>query len=118
MAFQQDDKMFTGGYDWVGAWANIDSWAANWTVFYWAWWISWAPFVGLFIARISKGRTIREFILGNMLVPTLLTCLWLLIFGGAGIYWEMRAEDLGMTCADCIAKAGYADGYVGCMMLS
>merc|ERR1719245_2152568 len=112
MAFQQDDKMFTGGYDWVGAWASLGSWAANWTVFYWAWWISWAPFVGLFIARISKGRTIREFILGNMFVPTLVTSIWMLIFGGAGLYHQFLAENAGMTCADC--KEACTEGSPGC----
>lgn len=60
-------------------------WAATWTTFYWGWWISWTPFVGLFIARISRGRTIREFILGALLVPTGITFLWLSIMGGAAI---------------------------------
>lgn len=54
----------------------------GWTVFYWAWWISWAPFVGMFIARISKGRTIREFLTAVLLVPTLLTIVWMQAFGG------------------------------------
>jgi len=54
----------------------------GWTVFYWAWWISWAPFVGMFIARISKGRTIREFMTAVLLVPTFLTLLWMQAFGG------------------------------------
>jgi choline/glycine/proline betaine transport protein len=61
------------------------SWAATWTTFYWGWWISWTPFVGLFIARISRGRTIREFILGALLVPTGITFVWLSIMGGAAI---------------------------------
>jgi choline/glycine/proline betaine transport protein len=60
-------------------------WAASWTTFYWGWWISWTPFVGLFIARISRGRTVREFILGVLLVPTGITFLWLSIMGGAAI---------------------------------
>jgi BCCT family betaine/carnitine transporter len=54
----------------------------GWTVFYWAWWISWAPFVGMFIARISKGRTIREFMLAVLIVPTVLTLFWMQAFGG------------------------------------
>ncbi|THB73390.1 MAG: BCCT family transporter [Desulfobacteraceae bacterium] len=54
----------------------------GWTVFYWAWWISWAPFVGMFIARISKGRTVREFMMAVLLVPTLLTLIWMQAFGG------------------------------------
>ena len=57
----------------------------GWTVFYWAWWISWSPFVGMFIARISKGRTVREFIVSVLLVPTLLTIVWMSAFGGLGL---------------------------------
>lgn len=57
----------------------------GWTVFYWAWWISWSPFVGMFIARISRGRTIREFILAVLLVPTLVTALWMATFGSTGL---------------------------------
>lgn len=65
------------------------AWTQQWTVFYWGWWISWAPFVGVFIARISKGRTVREFVAGVLLVPTLLTFVWFAIFGGAGLHREM-----------------------------
>ncbi|MCR4811463.1 MAG: BCCT family transporter [Bacteroidales bacterium] len=61
-------------------------WFTGWTVMYWAWWISWAPFVGLFIARISKGRTIREYILAVLLVPTLFIFLWMTVFGNGAIY--------------------------------
>ncbi|WP_124727881.1 glycine betaine uptake BCCT transporter [Staphylospora marina] len=64
-------------------------WVNSWTVFYWAWWISWAPFVGTFIARISKGRTIREFVIGVLLVPTLFGSLWFAVFGGSGLYLEL-----------------------------
>jgi glycine betaine transporter len=60
-------------------------WIASWTLFYWAWWIAWAPFVGMFIARVSKGRTIREFVIGVLIVPTLGTCLWMSIFGGSAL---------------------------------
>ena len=60
-------------------------WSASWTTFYWGWWISWTPFVGLFIARISRGRTVREFILGVLLIPTAITFVWLSIMGGAAI---------------------------------
>lgn len=69
---------FSGG-TWVGAW----------TIFYWAWWIAWAPFVGTFIARVSKGRTIKEFVLGVLLVPTLLSAVWFSAFGGSAIFLEM-----------------------------
>ncbi|MGI6243286.1 MAG: BCCT family transporter [Prevotella sp.] len=61
-------------------------WFSNWTVMYWAWWISWAPFVGLFIARISKGRTIREYIVAVLLVPSLFIFLWMTVFGNGAIY--------------------------------
>ncbi|WP_139192853.1 glycine betaine uptake BCCT transporter [Anaerobacillus arseniciselenatis] len=61
----------------------------GWTVFYWAWWISWTPFVGMFIARVSKGRTIREFTVAVLLVPTVVCALWFTVFGGTGIYLEL-----------------------------
>jgi len=60
-----------------------------WTIFYWAWWITWAPVVGMFIARISRGRTVREFIAGVLFAPTLLTFLWFTIFGSSALYMEM-----------------------------
>ncbi|AOT69305.1 BCCT family transporter [Geosporobacter ferrireducens] len=62
------------------------AWQGSWSVFYLAWWISWSPFVGMFIARISKGRTIREFILAVLLIPSLLSFIWLSVFGGTAIY--------------------------------
>lgn len=62
-----------------------EAWMHGWTVFYWAWWISWSPFVGMFIARISRGRTIREFITAVLLVPTGVTVLWMSVFGGVAI---------------------------------
>lgn len=65
--------------NWVGR--EDAQWMQDWTVFYWAWWVSWSPFVGLFIARVSKGRTIREFILAVLLIPTLVTLLWMSVFG-------------------------------------
>ncbi len=77
----------------VGTWAETytnGTWQHDWTVFYWAWWISWSPFVGMFIARVSRGRTIREFILGVLLVPSLLIFLWMSVFGGTAMYLEMN----------------------------
>ncbi|MCA9473849.1 MAG: BCCT family transporter [Nitrospirales bacterium] len=65
------------------------TWIHNWTLFYWAWWIAWAPFVGTFIARISKGRTVREFVSGVLLVPTLFCAFWFSVFGGTTISLEM-----------------------------
>ena len=64
------------------------SWQNSWTVFYWAWWIAWSPFVGMFIARVSRGRTIREFLLGVMAVPSMVTFLWMTVFGNSAIYIE------------------------------
>ncbi|WP_018921420.1 glycine betaine uptake BCCT transporter [Salsuginibacillus kocurii] len=63
-------------------------WIEDWTIFYWAWWIAWAPFVGTFIARVSRGRTIREFILGVLAVPTLFGALWFSVFGGTAINFD------------------------------
>ncbi|ROS54780.1 BCCT family transporter [Frigoribacterium sp. PhB24] len=69
--------------------AEGEAWQGAWTTFYWGWWMSWAPFVGIFIARISKGRTVREFVVGVLVVPTLLTFLWFSVMGGAALYREV-----------------------------
>ncbi|WP_371327884.1 BCCT family transporter [Demequina sp. NBRC 110051] len=66
-----------------------EEWQAAWTTFYWGWWISWAPFVGVFIARVSKGRTVREFIWGVLLVPSVVTFFWFAVMGGTAIYEEL-----------------------------
>ncbi|KTS08490.1 BCCT family transporter [Microbacterium testaceum] len=75
----------------VSAYAGDDgvAWQGAWTAFYWGWWISWAPFVGIFIARISRGRTVREFVVGVILVPTLVGILWFTVLGGTAIYGEL-----------------------------
>ncbi|MFZ4841347.1 BCCT family transporter [Mycetocola saprophilus] len=70
--------------------AEGEAWQASWTTFYWGWWISWAPFVGIFIARISRGRTVREFITGVILVPTLITFLWFSVLGGTAIFQALN----------------------------
>ncbi|GAA3300559.1 MULTISPECIES: BCCT family transporter [Glutamicibacter] len=75
----------------------MSDWLSSWTVFYWAWWISWSPFVGLFIARISRGRTIRQFVTGVLLVPSTVTLIWFSIFGGGAIGIQERAERAGET---------------------
>lgn len=67
-----------------------EQWQAAWTSFYWGWWISWAPFVGIFIARVSKGRTVREFVLGVLIVPTLVGVLWFAVLGGSALAQEMQ----------------------------
>tara|TARA_R110001599_G_scaffold64023_3_gene178982 strand:+ start:607236 stop:608771 length:1536 start_codon:yes stop_codon:yes gene_type:complete len=64
-------------------------WVGGWTIFYWAWWISWSPFVGVFIARVSRGRTIREFILGTVVAPSLAAFIWFSVFGGTALYMEI-----------------------------
>ncbi|MDH3228156.1 MAG: BCCT family transporter [Alphaproteobacteria bacterium] len=69
--------------NWIGR--EDDKFFHGWTVFYWAWWISWSPFVGMFIARISKGRTVREFLIAVLLVPTLVTLVWMSAFGGSAL---------------------------------
>ena len=63
-----------------------NGWIGGWTIFYWAWWISWSPFVGMFIASVSRGRTIREFIVGVMLIPTGFTLIWMGFMGNAGLF--------------------------------
>ena len=65
------------------------SWIKNWTLFYWAWWIAWAPFVGMFIARVSKGRTIKEFVLGVLIAPSVFGFIWFSVFGGTGLNLEL-----------------------------
>jgi len=77
LAYMQDIVPLS---NWIGR--TDEKFYKGWTVFYWAWWISWAPFVGMFIARISKGRTIREFLIAVLLVPTVLTVIWMQAFGG------------------------------------
>ena len=68
------------------------TWVSGWTVFYWAWWVSWSPFVGLFIARVSRGRTIRQFILGTVAVPTLAAFVWFSVFGGTALHLEILRD--------------------------
>lgn len=70
---------------------NQGTWIAGWTLFYWAWWVTWAPFVGMFIARVSRGRTIREFVVGVMLVPALASFIWFSAFGGTAIDLQLFA---------------------------
>ena len=81
---------------------DMSDWLSSWTIFYWAWWISWTPFVGMFIARISRGRTIRQFVSGVMFVPSVVSLIWFAIFGGGAIGLQERAEQAGRT-ADALA---------------
>ncbi|MBS2937859.1 BCCT family transporter [Nocardioides sp. J2M5] len=73
---------------------ETSDWLSSWTVFYWAWWLSWTPFVGMFIARISRGRTIRQFVTGVLLVPSLVSVVWFCIFGGAAIDLQKNGTDI------------------------
>ncbi|WP_214019757.1 BCCT family transporter [Methanoculleus sp.] len=84
-------------------------WSRDWTVFYWAWWISWSPFVGLFVARISRGRTIREFVLTVLTVPTLFTFVWFAVFGGSALHLELdRGADLAAVAGADVSLALFA----------
>lgn len=74
--------------------AEVNTWLQAWTIFYWAWWVSWTPFVGMFIARISRGRTIRQFVAGVLLVPSLVPLVWFAVFGGAAIKLQQEGVDL------------------------
>ena len=69
-------------------------WLSGWTIFYWAWWVSWSPFVGMFLARISRGRTIREFIFTVVMVPSVVSLVWFSIFGGSAISLEQAGESI------------------------
>jgi glycine betaine transporter len=84
----------------AGAYSDAD-FVSSWTVFYWAWWISWAPFVGTFIARISRGRTIREFVFGVILAPSVVSFVWFAVFGGTAIHLQLSGEvnNLASTAA-------------------
>ncbi len=73
--------------------ANTQPWFFDWTILYWAWWISWSPFVGLFIARISKGRTIREFIAAVLIIPSLFNFIWMSVFGNSAIWFDMNVAN-------------------------
>jgi len=82
----------------------LASWQGAWTIFYWAWWIAFAPFVGVFLARISKGRTIREYVLGAMVTPAMMCFVWFALVGGTAIDLELSGVAQG-----AIANAGQAD---------
>jgi choline/glycine/proline betaine transport protein len=82
------DNFFQKSF-WTDSLEGTD-WQNQWTIFYWAWWISWSPFVGMFIARISRGRSVREFVLSVLIVPALLTFLWITAFGGSAIFYELK----------------------------
>ncbi|MDW2057168.1 BCCT family transporter [Vibrio sp. 506] len=83
-----------------------ETWMHGWTVFYWAWWISWSPFVGMFIARVSKGRTVREFITAVLIVPTTVTIIWMSVFGGMAI--DQIVNNVGILGQDGLTDVSLA----------
>ncbi|AKH44019.1 choline/glycine/proline betaine transport protein [Altererythrobacter atlanticus] len=90
--FVQNIGYYLQRFLYLSSWTETyvaNGWQNDWTIFYWAWWVSWSPFVGIFIARISYGRTVREFIAGVLLVPTLFTFAWMTIFGDSALYIEL-----------------------------
>ncbi|MEX0593400.1 MAG: BCCT family transporter [Balneolaceae bacterium] len=90
-SFVQNTGHYLQNFPSYATWTQMyedGSFMNTWTVFYWAWWISWSPYVGMFIARISKGRTVKEFVLGVLIVPTILTFLWMSGFGGSALFLE------------------------------
>lgn len=105
---------------------NVAGWLSSWTIFYWAWWISWSPFVGMFLARISRGRTVREFIIGVIVVPSIFSLAWFSIFGGTAVHLEREGNSIW---GDGDSKAqlfdllhtlplGYAAGIVAMVLLA
>ncbi|MGY9049449.1 glycine/betaine ABC transporter [Puniceibacterium antarcticum] len=90
---------------WAEGWTDGGTWQNSWTIFYWAWWISWAPFVGVFVARISRGRTIREFLIGVMLIPASIMFFWFCAFGGTALSISLGGDP---TLVDA-TKNAYGD---------
>lgn len=86
-----------------------DGWQSEWTVFFWGWWLAWSPFVGMFIARVSRGRTFREFVMGVLLVPTVITIIWIGLFGGTALYQELfEAGGIVQAVDEDVATALFA----------
>lgn len=83
---------------WADTFHTNEGWVGGWTIFYWAWWVAWGPFVGAFIARISKGRSVREFIMGVVIAPTLMSFLWLSVMGNSALYIDV-VKDGGIAAA-------------------
>jgi choline-glycine betaine transporter len=84
-------------------------WMGSWTIFYWGWWISWGPFMGVFLARISKGRTLRQFIIGTLLLPTAYSIVWFGVLGAEGILMQRKADSMGV-CTHAYGAAGNCIG--------
>ena len=92
---------------------TMQTWLGSWTIFYWAWWISWTPFVGMFIARISRGRSIRQFVAGVILVPSVVSLFWFAIFGGAAIQQQRDALAAANLTPQELARLNAGDGLAG-----
>ncbi|MFO7789853.1 MAG: BCCT family transporter [Bacteroidales bacterium] len=96
----------------MSLWLDIrpdSNWQSDWTLFYWGWWLSWCPFVGIFIARVSKGRTIREFVLYVLIIPTMVTFFWFSVFGGTAMHIELFGDGgLSSIVQDNVAMSLHA----------
>lgn len=98
--------VFTRKFHLVSLSEQDAGWMKSWTLFYWGWWIAWSPFVGMFIARVSRGRTIREFILGVLLVPVVVTFVWFSVFGGTALHMELfGAGGIAKAVTDDVSTA-------------
>lgn len=93
-------------------------WMENWTIFYWGWWISWSPYVGMFIAKISRGRTIKNFLNYTLTAPMLYSFLWFSIFGGAGLTMERNAALKGVNCSSVLGGTNANEPFEGLFRLS
>ncbi|MFO7962806.1 MAG: BCCT family transporter [Desulfobacterales bacterium] len=111
-SFVQNTGAYLDGFFEMSFWAESyeqTRWQNTWTLFYWSWWVAWSPFVGMFIARISRGRTIREFVLSVLIIPTLLTFLWITAFGGSALFFELNAiGDIAAAAQENVAISIYA----------
>ncbi len=116
-SFTQNVGAYLQDFFMISTWTESyqdTNWQHAWTIVYWAWWISWSPFVGLFIARVSKGRTVREFVLGVMLVPSLLSFFWMTVFGGSAIHLDMQGvSQIGEAVSKDVSTALFVmlEGY-------
>jgi len=94
-----------------GSGTSGSEWIIDWTIFYWGWWISWGPFVGTFIARISKGRTLRVFIMSTLIVPTLYSIVWFCVWGTEGIRMQRMADSAGLCTQAYGGGSAWSDQY-------
>jgi len=100
-------QVFTRTFEVSASDPNQSKWSRDWTFFYWGWWIAWSPFVGMFVARISRGRTIREFILGVLLIPTGVTLVWFSVFGGTALQLDLAHGGIASAISSNLSTAIY-----------